>query len=701
MDNLYASLEEQYGLPSGTLNAIKGTERSKTTDVSPKGAKGIFQFMPETAKAYNVDTSDDVSSATGAARFMSDLIKKYGSFRAAIAHYNGGTKAGNAVVQGNEPPAKETRDYLESVHSKMPQIDISAVKWDEEPASKIDPSTIKWDNEEQSQRTQKYAEKSGTELFGLGAKKAVTDLASGAKQLIDIPAQYLESKFGDSAIAKLGKQLGMPTAKESAAMTEEQVAKDRAEGEALLENPEAVAGYLAGNVGTTLAGGAALRGAGLFAQAPRAVAAGEALINPQTYRAAIGAGALQGALQPTLPEENRGFNTAIGAGAGALGLGAVNALGQVAQPVKNVIGEAGQKAVQVLKDAGVPLDAAQATGSAMLTRAKAMLSDNPFTAGAEQAFNSFQQSAYNRAISKTMGENSLSITPDIIAKAKTRIGGIYDDVASKVNINYRYMGKALSDIEDEAKHVLNEQQYSVVKNNIDNIIEKATKGNGVLDASQYQNVKKTLDKLSMSKDSDIASYAREMRDALNQGLSKSAEASGNKQLVAQLKEANKQWGNMRKIEDVALRSPSGDVSPAQLYNSLTTKAKRNAFYAEDKSLAELASAGKQILPSKTPNSGTVARLAAQAAPAAVGGALYGAYEGDWGGAAKGAALGYMLPKAIQSALNNPASARYLEQGIRNVPLRTLLEMPKRAGAQKIPAAAIGTYLQSLPPESTR
>ena len=89
MDNLYASLEQRYGLPEGSLSAVESVESGgKDEAISPKGAKGRFQFMPETAKAYGVDTSDPVSSAVGAAKFLSDLQSQYGSFKAAVAHYN-------------------------------------------------------------------------------------------------------------------------------------------------------------------------------------------------------------------------------------------------------------------------------------------------------------------------------------------------------------------------------------------------------------------------------------------------------------------------------------------------------------------------------------------------------------------------------------------------------------------------------------
>ena len=87
MDNLYASLEQRYGLPEGALSAVESVESGgKDEATSPKGAKGRFQFMPATAQAYGVDVSDPVSSAHGAAQYLSDLQKQYGSFRAAVAH---------------------------------------------------------------------------------------------------------------------------------------------------------------------------------------------------------------------------------------------------------------------------------------------------------------------------------------------------------------------------------------------------------------------------------------------------------------------------------------------------------------------------------------------------------------------------------------------------------------------------------------
>jgi Transglycosylase SLT domain len=697
MDNLYQSLEERYGLPAGTLSAVQDTESGgNDMAISPKGAKGRFQFMPETAKAYGVDVNDPVSSAHGAAQYLSDLVKQYGSVQAALAHYNGGTKAGEAVSQGAEPPATETKNYLTKVNSKLtvPQdlefMPLSAdVRTDEIPS---DLEFIPITETTATKEPNKFEKMSFGKQSLEGLKKSFRDLSLGAKQLVDMPVKEIAEKYPEAtaALDKFGAQFGLPNAKESIEKTPKEILKEREEYAPLMKTAGGITGHIGGDIGTSLAGGLALKGLG-------AIGAGEALLNPTTYKAAAGLGAAQGALQPTLPEENKAFNTAAGATMGMLGLGAVNTLGRVAQPVKDTLGKIGQESINILKKAGVPLDAAQTTGSALLERVKASLNDNPLTAGAQNLFTSTQNKAFTKAIAKTMGEDTTEITPEVISQAKERIGNVYDSIANKINIKAddKFLNN-LSLLDEEAKNVLNDSQYGIIDKNIKNIIDKASKEGNQISGQQYQTIKRTLDKLSGSSDSDVASYARDLKDVLHKGLSDSAEASGNKELVVQLKEANKQYGNMRKIEDIALKNPEGEISPSLLYNSLTTKAKRNAFYAEDPELAKLAAAGKTILPNRLPNSGTVARLTAQYAPAAITGAAYGLYKGDLGSAAEGAALGYALPKALQQIINNPAAAMYLEQGLKPGALRTMLELPKRVQAQRIPISEFNAYLQSVP-----
>lgn len=104
--------EKQYGLPADTLWKMGGIESGfNGAAVSPKGARGYFQFMEPTAKSYGVTVGDFVSEADGAARYMQDNLKRYqGDMDLALADYNGGPRAAKALAQGK--PYAETAGYL-------------------------------------------------------------------------------------------------------------------------------------------------------------------------------------------------------------------------------------------------------------------------------------------------------------------------------------------------------------------------------------------------------------------------------------------------------------------------------------------------------------------------------------------------------------------------------------------------------------
>jgi soluble lytic murein transglycosylase-like protein len=83
--------------------------------VSHKGAKGILQLMPETAKRFGVrDVFDASQNIDGGARYLSWLLERYdGRTDLALAGYN----AGEAAVDqyGGIPPYSETQNYVTRV----------------------------------------------------------------------------------------------------------------------------------------------------------------------------------------------------------------------------------------------------------------------------------------------------------------------------------------------------------------------------------------------------------------------------------------------------------------------------------------------------------------------------------------------------------------------------------------------------------
>lgn len=533
------------------------------------------------------------------------------------------------------------------------------------------------------------------ENFMAGAGKAVSDIGLGIKSLSDIPAKWLESKFpGISEWSQT--KLGMPSADSSAAETQQSIDEHRQLDKPLMNTTAGLAGNIAGNIATMVIPAAGVaKGAALTGDAALANVA-KGFINPATYTGAAAAGAAQGIIQPVATGDSRLSNTVFGGGAGVLGQGIANTVGAIAQPTSKILANAHAKAVQVLQDAGVPLDAAQLSGSSFLGKVKSALLDNPFTAGTQKELAETQQKAFNGAVLKTMGEDAGAATSDVMGAAKKRIGSIYDDVASRNNINFDdSMQSALSGIEKSARNTLNDQQFGIIRRNLDDILTKAASNDGVITGNQYQNIKQTLDKITKG-DPQVGLFAKDIRSAVSDGLERSAAASGNKADVTLLQQANKQYGNMKTIENAIAKDGSGNISPSILSNTLYTKANRNAsIYGKGKQeLVDLAQSGKMLLGDKNPNSGTTARMVMQAAPALLmGGADY-AYNGDLLGAAKVAGGVYAMPKLAQMAINNPSVAKYLSKGLPENSLKSIMMSPQTNNliggtVKRIPLAYIG------------
>lgn len=121
--NEYAAfIEQKYNLPTGLLNAIKNAgERSNSWQTSPAGAKGVMQFMPSNVNKFGVkDVTDPMDLMDAAGRYFVATSKQYdGNVAAMIADYNGGPRQANRVLKGQQPKAKETRDYLKRVQDFM------------------------------------------------------------------------------------------------------------------------------------------------------------------------------------------------------------------------------------------------------------------------------------------------------------------------------------------------------------------------------------------------------------------------------------------------------------------------------------------------------------------------------------------------------------------------------------------------------
>jgi len=89
--------------------------------LSPKGAVGVMQLMPGTARTLGVDAMDLKGNIDGGAAYLAQMLRRFeGDLPRALAAYNAGPEAVDRF--GGVPPYAETKAYVKAVLSRLPQV---------------------------------------------------------------------------------------------------------------------------------------------------------------------------------------------------------------------------------------------------------------------------------------------------------------------------------------------------------------------------------------------------------------------------------------------------------------------------------------------------------------------------------------------------------------------------------------------------
>lgn len=125
-DALIKELSAKYGLPHELVySVVKAESNFRPNAVSQKGAKGLMQLMPDTARfaaqelgMTKIDLTDEEQNLQMGVFYLHYLLQKFGSEDAALAAYNAGEKVAAKWMKNGKldhVPYPETQNYLNRV----------------------------------------------------------------------------------------------------------------------------------------------------------------------------------------------------------------------------------------------------------------------------------------------------------------------------------------------------------------------------------------------------------------------------------------------------------------------------------------------------------------------------------------------------------------------------------------------------------
>jgi hypothetical protein len=596
-------LEQSRGLPKGLLTSLVHSESGGNPNaVSNVGARGLTQFMPETAKQYKVNVNDPVDSLRGAADYLQDLIHQYdGNVNAALAHYNGGAYNARYQMDGTAPaPNKVSPQNFET--NKKYVSDIT---------SRLDPSA--------------YVGQVNAYVTNLAKSGAGPDLI--VNQLMKNPATAELVKQGRAAgesseqiVATLGGASYQPIAAARQKIAEQGFATNVVQGGAnavgdMVQGAKQVGARVTGDniwlkqlqeqqksieddperreLDKTVGGMVGSAGVKALPYVAAGVATGGAatpLILGQTA-----AGAASGAFTPTTQDgqfaRNIGTEALLGGATSAVTLGA----GKLFTKGFNKVAGADDAAerIALMKSAeqqGLPVSASN------ISPFWRGISDGMPNNGSVKAAQQLADDALTTKIAEGVGLSkwSGSIDSDLLNTARPAIQRALDD-ATNVTVKLpQAMKSDLSTLLNGTANPLTDgiANNSTVTKAIKNLTKAIERGTAV-SGRDLQGLNSELKELVQTQ--GVSNAEKRIASQLIGKVNQTLTSAMNPEQQAAYAMANKQYANLKAVEKmVAASNDTGIVSPRQILQAAKTGRFKNAFLKGDAPYQELGSTAAEL-----------------------------------------------------------------------------------------------------------
>ena len=282
----------------------------------------------------------------------------------------------------------------------------------------------------------------------------------------------------------------------------------------------------------------------------------------------------------------------VGGILGGVAPSAISAARNARVPTGGMTPETAKLAQQMI-DEGIDLFPGQ-VGNKVAKIAYDAASKVPFTGNAKRQT---QLRQFNAAVARTFGEQADSITPEVMARAKSRLGQEFNDVFARNNILAdQQLLDDLGDIQLRATTNLADAQANDVGKAISAVLNEANKNAGVLNGRKYHAFTSeggALKVLTGNADPNIKFYGRQVREALDNAFERFASPED----VARLQVAKDQYRNMKTVQDIVPKATEGNIgniSPALLLGRVMANDKNMAYTGGGK-LGSLAQGGQLFL----------------------------------------------------------------------------------------------------------